>query len=91
MTFLELVPIASAFMVWGLNLQNKKVNIHVDNVQSAKLPRIMDFNSALVLIASYEVGIKAAFEIFRSLGNQQRTYDCHQIRIIRGPWGTSLT
>lgn len=58
-TFLELVPIVLAFMIWGLRLQNKKVILHVDNIslvhilnkQSAKSPRVMVLVRSLVLMA----------------------------------------
>ena len=58
-TFLELVPIVLSFLVWGKNLQNKKILLHIDNMslvhilnkQSSKSERVMSLVRPLMLVA----------------------------------------
>lgn len=57
-SFLELVPIVLAFTVWGHALQNKKINLHIDNLalvhiinkQSSSSDKVMSLIGLLVLV-----------------------------------------
>lgn len=57
-SFLELVPIVLAFTVWDHPLQNKKINLHIDNLalvhiinkQSSSSDKVMSLIGLLVLV-----------------------------------------
>ena len=63
-TFLELVPIVMAYFIWGVQLSNKKLLLHIDNMalvsiinkQTSKSDRVMSFLRTFVsLVMKYNI------------------------------------
>lgn len=58
-TFLELIPIVLAFMIWGVSLSSKMLILHIDNIslvhilnkQSSKSDRVMSLLRPLMLMS----------------------------------------
>lgn len=77
MTFLELIPVVLAIELWGIRLQHKKVQFHVDNLslvsaintQSSKSKRVMELVRHLVFRLMMNNVIFRAKHIF-SLDNK---------------------
>ena len=70
MSFLEMVPVLLALWLWGMDLANKKVVLHIDNAalvailnkQSCRSERLMQLVRKFVLLAMrHNVIFKAFF------------------------------